>query len=386
MTRAAALLAALLALSAAPVLAQDSTQGSPPRQGQVRPRTAPPRTTPPRLTQPQRTPRRAPVALPARAAARDTAPAARRDPSPTPPPGFAYQARVQPDTVMVGDRFVSGMAVSVPAGTRVALEVAKDTADRWRVLGAIRATPRDSARTRWLVVANMVAWQPGLRDTASARLRLTGADGRTITLPVRLAFPVVRAVLPDDTTKWRVRPPHDVWGPSVDPARTALLVALVLLGLVLLALLAWLVIRAIRRRRARVGPANARERALALLERARTSGFVEAGNWKGFYTLIGEALRGFIAGVEPRLSEDLTSAEVIDGMRARGAPGERVEALEHLLRVSDLAKFARRGRALDDARRDLDRAREWVESYPLPSGEPAAGDETVTAATAEAAP
>jgi len=383
MTRAAALLAALFVLSAAPALAQDGTQATPQRQGQgqVRPRTTQPRTTPP-VTQPRRSPA-APSALPA---ARSTAPAARRDTAPTPPPGFAYQARVQPDTVTVGDRFVSGMAVSVPAGTRVALEVAKDTADRWRVLGAIRATARDSARTRWLVVANMVAWQPGLRDTTSARLRLTGADGRTITLPVKLAFPVVRAVLPDDTTKWRVRPPHDVWGPSVDPARTALLVALVLLGLLLIALLAWLVVRAVRRRRARAIPANARERALALLERARTSGFVEAGNWKAFYTLIGEALRGFIAAVEPRLSEDLTSSEVIEGMRARGAPGERVEALEHLLRVGDLAKFARRGRAPDDARRDLDRARKWVETYPLPSGEPSSADDAIVSETAEAAP
>jgi hypothetical protein len=280
------------------------------------------------------------------------------------------------------------MAVSVPAGTRVALEVAKDTADRWRVLGAVRATPRDSARTRWLVVANMVAWQPGLPTAISARLRLTGAAGRTIDLPVKLAFPTVRAVLPDDTTKWRVRPPHDVWGPSVDPARTALGIGLILLALLLLAFLTGLVVRALRRRRARAIPANARDRALALLERARASGFVEAGNWNAFYTLIAEALRGFIAAVEPRLSEDLTSSEVIDGMRARGAPENRVEALQHLLRVSDLAKFARHGRAPDDARRDLDRTREWVETYPLPSGEPAGADEPAAGqpAPAEAAP
>jgi hypothetical protein len=263
------------------------------------------------------------------------------------------------------------MAVTVPAGTQVALEIAKDTADRWRVLGAVAATPRDSARSRWVVVANMVAWQPGLPDTLGARLRLTGADGREIALPVKLAFPTVRAVLPADSAQWRVRPPHDVWGPSRDALRTAVLVALIVLGLLLLALLAWLVVRAVRRRRARAIPATARERALALLERARTSGFIEAGNWKAFYTLIAEALRGYIAVVEPRLSEDLTSLEVVEGMRAGGAPVERVETLEHLLRVSDLAKFARHGRAAADARRDLERARAWVEAYAMPADEPA---------------
>ncbi|HEX9940078.1 MAG TPA: hypothetical protein VGB15_23280, partial [Longimicrobium sp.] len=302
---------------------------------------------------------------PARTPAADTARA------PAPPPGFAYQARAQPDTVTVGDRFASGMAVTVPAGTQVALEIAKDTADRWRVLGAVAATPRDSARSRWVVVANMVAWQPGLPDTLGARLRLTGADGREIALPVKLAFPTVRAVLPADSAQWRVRPPHDVWGPSRDALRTAVLVALIVLGLLLLALLAWLVVRAVRRRRARAIPATARERALALLERARTSGFIEAGNWKAFYTLIAEALRGYIAVVEPRLSEDLTSLEVVEGMRAGGAPVERVETLEHLLRVSDLAKFARHGRAAADARRDLERARAWVEAYAMPADEPA---------------
>ncbi|HYH79599.1 MAG TPA: hypothetical protein VEX86_07370 [Longimicrobium sp.] len=373
MMRAAAFLVALVALSAAPAPAQDSTSAAAPAQ--VRPR----------ATQPRRAPR--PPATPTRTQARDTTGdttrAAVRPPTPTPPPGFEYQSRTQPDTVTVGDRFESGMVVNVPAGTQVALEIARDTADRWRVLDAVAATPRDSARSRWLVVAKLVAWQPGLPDTIPASMRLTGADGRVIELPVKLAFPVVRAVLPDDTTKWRVRPPHDVWGPSRDPARMALLGALLLLALLLLALLGWMIVRAIRRRRARAVPANARDRALAQLERARTSGFVEAGNWKAFYTLISEALRGFVAALEPRLSEDLTSAEVVEGMRARGVPDERVETLEHLLRVSDLAKFARHGRSPDDARRDLDRAREWVQTYPLPSGEPDAVDEPLAA---EAAP
>jgi len=378
MTRAAAFLALGLC-AAAPAHAQDSTRA--PRTGVVRPRAAQPR-TPARNTAPVRPTRRAP--RPQRPPARDTARDTARAAAPAPPPGFAYQARVEPDTVTVGDRFASGMAVSTPADTKVTLEIARDTADRWRVLGAVQATPRDSARTRWLVVANLVAWQPGLPDTLAAVIRLTSTDGTVTEVPVKLAFPFVRAVLPDDSTKWRVLPPHDVWGPSVDPARTGVAVALLILALLLLGVLAWLIVRAVRRRRARMVPATARARALALLERARTSGFIEAGNWKAFYTLVGEALRGYAAAVYPRLSEDLTSAEVIDTLRGR-APDERVDTLEHLLRVSDLAKFARRGRAPSDARRDLDLAREWIETHPSPSAD-AAEDAAAEPATAEAAP
>jgi hypothetical protein len=299
-----------------------------------------------------------PVPLPA---TRDTLAA---PPADTAPAGFAFQASVQPKTVTVGDRFVSGAAVAVPAGTRVAVEVPKDSADRWRVVGTATATARDSARTRWLVVAPMVAWVPGIPDTLHARLRLTPPGGRTLTIPVTLRLPTVRAVLPDDTTKWRVRPPHDVWGPSRD---WRALGGMALLALLLLALVAWLAARLVRRRRKQRVPATARQRALALLEKARTSGFIEAGNWKAFYTVVGDALRGFAAELEPRWSTDLTTSELMEAMREGSAAPADVDALGRLLRIADLAKFARHGRDLDDARRDLDEARRWVEGFAPPA-------------------
>ena len=59
--------------------------------------------------------------------------------------------------------------------------------------------------------------------------------------------------------------------------------------------------------------------------------------------------------------------------------------MKDLLRVADLAKFARRGRAPDDARRDLDDARRWVETFALPAPEPAEEPE-MAGAGAEAGP
>jgi len=264
----------------------------------------------------------------------------------------------------VGDRFVAGAAVAVPAGTRVAVEVPRDSGDRWRVVGTATAAARDSARTRWLVVVPMVAWVPGIADSARATLRLTPPGGRTLSIPITLRLPDVRAVLPNDTAQWRVRPPHDVWGPSRD---WRVLAAQALLALLLLALIAWLALKLLRRRRKQLVPATARQRALALLERARTSGFVEAGNWKAFYTLVGDALRGFAAELEPRWSTDLTSSELLEAMEEDRVAAADLDALRHLLRMADLAKFARRGRAPDDARRDLDEARRWVEGFAPPA-------------------
>ncbi|HKP77423.1 MAG TPA: hypothetical protein VJT67_17970 [Longimicrobiaceae bacterium] len=299
---------------------------------------------------------------------------ARQDTAPSPfaadapPPGFQFRPAVEPDTVTVGDRFVTGAAIGVPAGTRVTIEVPKDSADRWRVVGRITATAEDSARTRWLVVVPMVAWTPGLDDAAGARVRLAMADGRTLTIAVGLLLPTVRAVLPADSTKWVVKPPHDVWGPSRDWRVDALMG---LLALLLLGAIAWLVRWIIRRRRKRAGPLSARQQALATLERAGKSGFIEAANWKAFYTLVSEALRGYAAALSPRWSSDLTSTELLEAMETDGVPADDAAALERLLRVADLAKFARHGRAPDDARRDLVEARTWVEAFAAPSPETA---------------
>ncbi|HEV7587322.1 MAG TPA: hypothetical protein VGO40_04255, partial [Longimicrobium sp.] len=71
---------------------------------------------------------------------------------------------------------------------------------------------------------------------------------------------------------------------------------------------------------------------------------------------------------------DLTTSELLETMREDGAAAAEVDALGHLLRVADLAKFARHGRAPDDARRDLDEARHWVEAFAPPAREPEVAD------------
>jgi hypothetical protein len=61
-------------------------------------------------------------------------------------------------------------------------------------------------------------------------------------------------------------------------------------------------------------------------------------------------------------------------MRADRVDEEHLAPLAHLLRVADLAKFARGARTLDDARRDLDAARSWVESFGRPESAEGGGE------------
>jgi hypothetical protein len=236
--------------------------------------------------------------------------------------------------------------------------------------------PRDSAHSQYRVIAPMVAWLPGPQPPVPARLVLAGADGRVSRSPLRLALPVVRAVLPADSARWLVKPPHDVWGPSQDAKRLALLGTLALL---LLALLAALAVWLLRRPRRASLPRGARERALHQLDQAGGAGLIEAGNWKEFYTRVSAALREYAAALRGEWSRDLTSAELIAAMReGRGAEEDDVAPLAVVLRISDLAKFARHGRTPEEARADLETARAWVRDF-SPAGSGAEGEAEGTA-------
>jgi hypothetical protein len=261
------------------------------------------------------------------------------------------------DTVTVGDRFRVVASAWLPPGSWIELEPPADSESVQLV--SPPKTTADSASGRIRVELEMVAWRTGLPDTLPVRARVVQPDGGSRPIQSTLRLPFVRSVLPPDTSKHVPRGPRDVWGPSRPwPLLAALAAALLLL----LALAAWLLLR--RRRRKRLDDGRTpRERALAALEEARASGLAEAGEWKAFYTLVSDALRRYAMTVDMRWGTDLTTSELLAEMRAHRVPGGALEPLAHLLRVADLAKFARVRRAPDDAARDLETAKRWVETF-----------------------
>ncbi|HEY7767562.1 hypothetical protein, partial [Longimicrobium sp.] len=109
--------------------------------------------------------------------------------------------------------------------------------------------------------------------------------------------------------------------------------------------------------------ADARQHALAELDRVRASGLAEAGDLEGFYARTSAVLREFMASTDAALGVDLTSHELMDRLSRNGSRPDELERLADVLADADLAKFARRPPTADRALDDWGAARRWVESF-----------------------
>jgi hypothetical protein len=233
----------------------------------------------------------------------------------------------------------------------------------------------DSARTRWSVGIPLVAWRADSLPLppATVKLAVTRADGSSLAVGYGLALPAVRSVLPADTAGLRPKPAKDVLDDERAVSYTLLIAAIALAALLLILLVAYLVRRFLRRRREGETETDARAAALAALDRARAAGFVERGDWKGFYTGVSEALRGFAASLRPDdWGADLTTAELVEQMTEDGAAPDDVRTLHGVLSTADLAKFARHPVTPSQATADLDAARAWVQGFHPPAPPPSA--------------
>jgi hypothetical protein len=272
------------------------------------------------------------------------------------------------DTVTVGDRFLVLLRVQAPADVRVDPPARLDSAPELQPVGP-RIDRRDPAGGAHGFGYPMAAWRPGALPPRFAAVRVTYPDGRASTLRVPLRLPFVRSVLPTDTSKIEPRGPKDVIGPDWD---RRLILFLLLLALLLLAPSAVLVRRWLRKRlarRAAAPPVDPRARALATLDQARKMKLVETGDWKPFYTLTSEALRGYLDALSRRWSADLTTEELVAALNTADADGGTARLLGALLAEADAVKFARAGSTPEEAERHWLQAREWVESFEGPQAE-----------------
>lgn len=272
------------------------------------------------------------------------------------------------DTVTVGDRFVVMLRVQAPPGARVDPPARLDSAPELQPVGP-RIDGSDPATGALGFGYPMAAWRPGALAPRFAAVRVAYPDGRASTLRVPLRLPFVRSVLPADTSKVEPRGPRDVIGPDWD---RRLIAILLLLALLLLAPSAVLVRRWLRKRLARgaaAPPVDPRARALATLDQARKMRLVETGDWKPFYTLTAEALRGYLDALSPRWSADLTTEELVSALETAAAEGGTANLVGGLLAEADAVKFARADSTPEEAERHWREAREWVESFEAPQAE-----------------
>lgn len=293
--------------------------------------------------------------------------------------GVDLAVRVLPDTVTVGDSIRAAVRIRLPAGATAEWDdfAAFDTT-AVQLLAPPEIVPASPAEGRAdpVAIVHLVAWHTGTLTSLTGRIRVVDTDGDATTVPVTVAMPHVRSVLPPDTTGVRPRGPKDVLGASYDWRRLALAAAALLLALILLvALVRW----AVRRRRTGP-PRDPRREALRELDalRAEATGEVAA-----FYERLAAALRAFVAGVGPRWGTDLTTMELLERMAADGVATEETRPLAQALMAADLAKFARIHPTADDAARHLAEARGWVATFVVEERNPPtdmAQAETPTAA------
>lgn len=281
--------------------------------------------------------------------------------------GTAQQIRtaVVPETVTVGDVFRAAVRVDLPAGYQVeapdSLPVAGDLENAGPRREAVDTLPDGGQRLT--VSYPLTAWRPGPASLPAVPIRIIGPEENRVveaTLPVL----TVRSVLPPDTSRIQPRPLKDVLG-GIGTVWPLIIAALAMLSAGE-ALGFWLIRRHRRPTAAPVRPsAPPKERALAALDRAANAGLIEAGDFKAFYSLVTEAVRHYLAELDPGWGADLTTSELIARFR-RDVDEPTASALRRVLDAADLVKFARRVPTATEAIAEWRAARDWVAAFDWP--------------------
>ncbi len=280
---------------------------------------------------------------------------------------------LMPDTATVGDVVRVIIQVSgLNAGARVELPDTLDLENGMENAARLRMR-QDSVdgAARVTAVYSITPWRPGEAVLPEVAARVVDPGGGSRSLSVALPKLAVGSVLPADTAGVEPKPPRDVLGPSRlwwPPLLIAAGIVLVLAGLYW-----WWRVRRPGAAPVPLPALSPRQRALAALDRARELGLLDAGEAKAFYSLLTEAVRRYLAELDERWGEDLTTREVLVRMARRSWSAE-VRELGDLLEAADLVKFARRRPAVTEAEAEWTRLRTWVARFgpPAPSPERAA--------------
>jgi hypothetical protein len=283
------------------------------------------------------------------------------------------RAAVIPESITVGDVFHAAVRMELPRDMRLSapdsLELVEDIEHAGR-----REISIDTAGgvRRVTVLYPLAAWRPGRYELPPVTLRAADAQ-RDTTLRVQLPAFEVRSVLPADTTGIEAKPAKDVLG--ANRLWWPILLALLIAALIGTALYMWWR----RRRRGKEEPVvftpavPPLEVALAQLAALRREGLIERGELRPFYERLTETLRHYAAAIEPRWSVDLTTSELAARLRADAGMPDALE-VTRILGGADMVKFARAITTKDNASRDLEAARMWVERMAV-QPEPDAPDE-----------
>ena len=228
------------------------------------------------------------------------------------------------------------------------------------VLGA-EILPPVNERGRSVTSARftLAAFELGDLEIPSFDIRVEAPDGSAVTLSTNLYVITVQSVGLDDGGDIRA-----IRGPLGIPLSVIYVLPWILLLLLLGGLGYWLWTR--RRpeeaspRRSVVIPRFPHEDAYEALARLEASDLLERGEIKEYHILASEIIRTYVEGQFSVYALEMTTGDVVEGLRHADLPEDDVASFEEFARRCDLVKFAKLWPAPDACRDLLEAARAFV--------------------------
>jgi hypothetical protein len=263
--------------------------------------------------------------------------------------GYKATAKLDPNTILIGDQVSLSLSFSFPSGTMVAWPSIKDT-----ILGNIQVIGRTNVDTSWS------ADKKNLRLTQ--KLRLTCFDSGFYTIPpIRFYY----RNLPDTTIRFEqtdiqiltvhtltvdttlaIKP---IKGPVKIPFSIMEYIPWILAGILFLAIAGFLIYYLIRRRKGEpvflLRPNvkyQPHEWALMELEKLRVKKLWQAGRMKEYHTELTDILRKYIEDRFRLMAMESTTDEILKDLEDKTAIRKEFrDSLGKILSMADLVKFAK---------------------------------------------
>ena len=278
-------------------------------------------------------------------------------------PLVAQDARISNDVdttlVTVGDRVRMTVTVEHAVGARVVWPDSLDLTP-FEVLAAEAIPPAtEGERVRSSAILTMAAFELGELVIPSFDVQVLGPGDAVETLSTNRFGIEVVSIGVDETGDIR-----DIRGPLWIPVGVVTVSLWILLLLVVLGA-AYGLYRRSRRRGADVEesgppPRPAHEVALEAIARVEASPMLERGQVKEYHIEVSEILRTFIEARFHVRSLEMTTREVVDGLRGVGAQGQFIDGLRRFLDQCDMVKFAKVRPVLEASQEVLELGRELV--------------------------
>lgn len=268
------------------------------------------------------------------AAARTNAPAGQ-----TPAP--EAETTVSPATAAVGDPVTVTVTVRHAAGTDVRWPDPVDAAPFELLDTPTEDSTAVAGGRESRLELRVAAFELGDLSFPSLDLEVVDAAGGATALSTEALAVAVESVGRDEGGDIR-----DIKGPLAIPFAVAALLPWAAALLALAAVAAWLH----RRRRRQSGPETrapavpprpAHETALAALDALEAEGLIERGEIKTYHIRLSDILRVYLEGRFGLDAMEMTTGEVLDGLRGSDADAGAVADLRGLLDRCDLVKFAK---------------------------------------------